>query len=136
MAVPPRIDARLERLEELLRQLDGLRARGRSAYDEDPEVRLAIQHGLQLAIQICIDVAAHIVAASGRSGPDRYQDLFIDLRADGLDRDLAGRLAQAAGLRNILVHDYLDVDDEVVWGALDHLDDLRGFALFVVRRFD
>jgi uncharacterized protein YutE (UPF0331/DUF86 family) len=136
MAVPPRIDARLERLEELLRQLDGFRARGRSAYDEDPEVKLATQHGLQLAIQICIDIAAHIAAASGRPGPDRYQDLFIDLRADGLDRDLAARLALAAGLRNILVHDYLDVDDEVVWGALDHLDELREFAGFVVERLD
>jgi uncharacterized protein YutE (UPF0331/DUF86 family) len=136
LAVPPRIDARLERLEELLLQLDGFRARGRSAYDGDPEVKLATQHGLQLAIQICIDIAAYLVAASGRSGPDRYQDLFADLRIDGLDDHLAARLGQAAGLRNILVHDYLDIDDEVVWGALDHLEDLREFAAFVVQRLD
>jgi uncharacterized protein YutE (UPF0331/DUF86 family) len=136
MAVPPRIDARLERLEGLLTQLEGFRARGRGAYEEEPEARLATQHALQLAIQICIDVAAYLLAAAGRSAPDRYQDLFTDLRAEGLDERLASGLAQAAGLRNILVHDYLEVDDEIVWGALDHLDDLRGFASYVLDRLD
>jgi hypothetical protein len=40
MAVPPRIDARLERLEQLLGRLEGFRARGRAAYQEDPDVSL------------------------------------------------------------------------------------------------
>ncbi len=31
-------------------------------------------------------------------------------------------------MRDILVHGYLDVDDELVWEALGRLDDLRGFA--------
>jgi len=35
-----------------------------------------------------------------------------------------------------LVHDYLDLDENVVWGALGHLDDLRGFAAFVVTKLD
>lgn len=136
MAVPPRIDVRLERLEDLLGRLEGFRARGRGSYEEDVEARLATQHALQLAIQICIDVAAHLVAASGRPAPDRYQDLFSDLRGDGLDERLAQGLSQAAGLRNILVHDYLDVDDGVIWGALDHLDELRDFAAFALARLD
>jgi uncharacterized protein YutE (UPF0331/DUF86 family) len=100
MAVPPRIDARLERLEDLLAQLEGFRGRGRAAYEKEAEVRLATQHALQLAIQICIDVAAYLLAAAGRPAPDRYQDLFTDLRPEGLDERLAGGLAQAAGLRN------------------------------------
>jgi hypothetical protein len=47
-----------------------------------------------------------------------------------LDAELAERLGDAAGMRNILVHGYLDVDDEAVWGALARLDDLRQFAAF------
>jgi uncharacterized protein YutE (UPF0331/DUF86 family) len=50
-----------------------------------------------------------------------------------LDKGLAERLAAAAGLRNILVHDYLEIDDDVLWRTLDHLDDLRDFAAFALR---
>jgi uncharacterized protein YutE (UPF0331/DUF86 family) len=34
---------------------------------------------------------------------------------------------------NILVHDYLDVDDEAVWKVLDRLGDLRAFAVTAQR---
>lgn len=44
-----------------------------------------------------------------------------------LDR-LAERLGSAADMRNVLVHGYLDVDDEAVWDAFGRLDDLREFA--------
>jgi uncharacterized protein YutE (UPF0331/DUF86 family) len=49
---------------------------------------------------------------------------------------LAARLADAAGMRNVLVHGYLDIDDEAVWGALEHLDDLREFAAFARGQLD
>jgi uncharacterized protein YutE (UPF0331/DUF86 family) len=136
MAVPPRIDERLERLEELIGRLDDIRRRGRSAYDEDAELRLATQHGLQLSIQICIDVAARILASTGHKAPDRYQGLFTDLKSEGLDERLASDLARAAGLRNILVHDYLEIDDDIIWEALEHLGDLREFAVYVVGRLE
>jgi uncharacterized protein YutE (UPF0331/DUF86 family) len=45
-------------------------------------------------------------------------------------------VAAATGLRNILVHDYIDLDESVVWGALGLLDDLREFAAFVVTKLN
>lgn len=33
-----------------------------------------------------------------------------------------------AGMRNILVHEYLEIDPRHVWRALGRLDDLRTFA--------
>jgi uncharacterized protein YutE (UPF0331/DUF86 family) len=129
----PSVESRLGRLEELLGELEEIRAGGREAYDARFGVRLATQHALQLAIQCCIDIAAHL-AADRAAAPDRYADYFDALRPDGLAPALADRLELAVGLRNILVHDYLDIDEDIVWGALDHLDDLRGFAAFVVGR--
>jgi uncharacterized protein YutE (UPF0331/DUF86 family) len=136
LADAPRIDSRLGRLDELLASLEVVHERGRGAYDGDPDVADATRYRLQLAVQVCIDLAAHLVARSGRRIPDRYKDLFTDLVADGLEPKLASRLSEAAGFRNVIVHDYLDVDDEVVWGSLDHLDDLRDFAGFVVAQLD
>jgi len=110
--------------------MEAIRAAGRDAYMADFRTRLAADHAIQLAVQICIDVGAHLIAELGLEPPSDYRDVFESLRGDGLDPELAGRLAEAAGMRNILVHGYLEVDDEVVWGALDRLDDLRHFAAF------
>jgi uncharacterized protein YutE (UPF0331/DUF86 family) len=119
---------RLQRLDELLRELDAIRAGGRDAYMAEPRTRLATEHALQLAIQSCIDIGAHLISELGLTAPADYRGVFASLASAGLEQGLAERLAAAAGMRNILVHGYLDVDSQLVWDALARLDDLRAFA--------
>jgi uncharacterized protein YutE (UPF0331/DUF86 family) len=133
---PASIEERLERLSELLDQSEQIRAAGREEYAADFRTRLAAQHAIQLAIQICIDIAAHLIAELGPKMPADYRGVFEVLCPEGLDDELAQRLASAAGMRNVLVHGYPEVDDEVVWDALDHLDDLRQFAAFAQSQVD
>jgi uncharacterized protein YutE (UPF0331/DUF86 family) len=45
-----------------------------------------------------------------------------------LDANLGGRLRQAVGFRNILVHQYVDLDDDRVVSSLDDVADLRAFV--------
>jgi uncharacterized protein YutE (UPF0331/DUF86 family) len=130
------IESRLERLRLLLAELDEISEGGRAAYDAGPRLRLATERGLQLAIQVCIDIAGHLVAELDLPLPADYRGLFVALTAADLDPGLSDRLAAATGLRNVLVHDYLELDENVVWEALDRLDDLREFAAFVVQRLD
>lgn len=122
------VESRLDRLSELLDELEEIRAAGHDAYTADFRSRLAAQHAIQLAIQVCIDIGAHLIAELGLRMPADYRGVFDALRPEGLDAELAERLAAAAGMRNVLVHGYLDVDDEIVWDTLAHLDDLRQFA--------
>ena len=128
------VATRLDRLTPLLEELEEIRAAGHDAYMADFRSRLAADHAVQLAVQICIDVGAHLIAELGLEVPSGYRGIFESLRSAGLDPQLTERLADAAGMRNILVHGYLEVDDEAVWGALDHLDDLRQFAAFTQRQ--
>jgi uncharacterized protein YutE (UPF0331/DUF86 family) len=131
------IRLRLGRLEWLLEQLERNRARGRSAYRADANLRGATERYLQLAEQICIDVGAQLVSELSARPPTDYADIFRSLAAGGhLGRALSDRLIAAAKQRNLLVHLYLEVDDEEVWESLDHLDDLRAFAEFVQRLLD
>lgn len=66
-----------------------------------------------------------------------YAGVFGSLRAGGvIDAELAARLARAAGQRNLLVHDYLAIDDRIVFGSLASLADLRRFATAVQRLLD
>ncbi len=125
-----RIGARLDRLERLLERLAAVHARGEEAYLTDDGVRAATERWLQLAIQACIDIGAQLVSELSVDPPSDYGGVFRALAAAGhLDQDLAEKLARAAGLRNLLVHMYLDLDDREVFASLARLDDLRAFAL-------
>ena len=53
---------------------------------------------------------------------------MVDADSVFANSDLAGRLGDAAGLRNLLVHDYGDIDHARLWDTLGELDDLRSFA--------
>lgn len=120
----------------MVEELERIRAEGREVYDTDLKTRLAADHAIQVSVQACLDVGAHLVAEFGLHAPDDYRGVFDSLRPAGLDPGLADRLEDAAGMRNVLVHGYLDVDRSIVWEALERLDDLRQFAAFVRGKMD
>jgi uncharacterized protein YutE (UPF0331/DUF86 family) len=63
------------------------------------------------AVQIVIDLATSVCVSRGLGVPPTYGDAFRLLAADGLiTPDLAGRLAKAAGFRNLVVHAYAELD--------------------------
>lgn len=136
MVDPESIETRLSRLAELLAELERIRREGRAAYDAGLRAHLACQRALQLAIQTCIDIGTHLISEHELEMPSDYRGVFSALRPLGLSAELAERLGSAAGLRNVLVHDYLKIDDDLVWGALDDLDDLRSFAAFAATLLD
>lgn len=45
-----------------------------------------------------------------------------------LDAELAASMRRAVGFRNVLVHEYVAVDDAVVVSRLQDLSDLQGFV--------
>ena len=64
--------ARLQRLERLIDQLERVRAGGESAYLADEDLRMMSERRLELAIQICIDIGAHLVSELSARAPGDY----------------------------------------------------------------
>ena len=129
-----RIADRLRHLDELLDELDAVRAAGRTAYALSRPVRRQTLHDLQIAIQTCIDVSAHLIAELGLGTPRDYADVFVRLAERSvLERPRAERLADAARLRSLLVHEYHRVDEDRIFELLGELDDLRAFAAAALR---
>jgi uncharacterized protein YutE (UPF0331/DUF86 family) len=123
------VEARLARLGRELSMIERVRGAGRDRFLADDGLQHQAERALQLAIQMCIWVGAHLVAARGLRAPDGYRDVFERLsRADALDAALAERLKDAVGQRNLLVHGYVDVDAAVIWEKLAEVEDLRRFA--------
>jgi uncharacterized protein YutE (UPF0331/DUF86 family) len=131
---PERVSDRLARLEHLLRLLEAVREDGEERYLADEDLRLRAERALQLALQICLDVATHLGTEMALAAPRTYREVFAGLAQAGiLDRALAARLQEAAGLRNLLVHGYAELDDRRIFAALGRLDDLRAFAAAAAR---
>jgi uncharacterized protein YutE (UPF0331/DUF86 family) len=90
---------------------------------------------LFLAIQECIDLAAHWVADAGWGSPDDAGSTF-DVLADrgAIDRDAAGALRLAAGLRNRIAHGYAMLDYRRVQAeGVNGIPGLRAFLMAVAR---
>ena len=131
---PPIVRRRLRRLERCLRTLQALRAGGRAAFLSDPVVQDCAERNAEIAAQSCADVALHIVSAAGRAAPETYADAVRALAEEGIvSPELAERIAAVVRLRNILVHDYIDVDHGRLFDELGWMDDAIAFAEAVER---
>ncbi len=93
-----------------------------------------VERLLQTAIQNVIDIGAHVLADLGDNAWDEYRDIPERLAAHGvLPAELVPSLRAMIGLRNILVHQYLDVDVEKISAVLrKNLDDFDRFAVAMV----
>jgi uncharacterized protein YutE (UPF0331/DUF86 family) len=132
-----RVEARIQRLEELIERLDEVCRAGEDAYLANDQQRAATERWLQVAVQICIDLGTQLVTEQSARPPSDYADVFKILGEKGvIPSDLAQRLADAAKQRNLIVHLYMEIDDRSVFASLAHLDDLREFAASLERMAD
>ena len=122
------INDRLTYIDAMLARLKSRRSLSVEEFHTDLERRDATLYQLQTCIEAMTDIANHLVAALGLRKPRDRGDLFSILgEEDILDHTLAQRLAEAVGLRNILVHGYL-VLDTVYWTIQEDLGDIEGFC--------
>ncbi|HSL08004.1 MAG TPA: DUF86 domain-containing protein [Pseudonocardiaceae bacterium] len=96
---------------------------------------VGVKYTFVTAIEAGIDVAQHVCASEGWGPPRDNGDAIRLLGAHGvLSVDLADRLRRAVGFRNVLVHDYIEVDDGIVLERLANLADLDDFVAVVAAR--
>jgi uncharacterized protein YutE (UPF0331/DUF86 family) len=94
----------------------------------------AMKYRFVTAIEGVARVANHLVVSEGWGAPESNADAVARLAEQSvIDGALAGRLGRAVGFRNVLVHQYVEVDDDQVVAALDDLGDLEAFVTQVAR---
>jgi len=92
-----------------------------------------VKYTFVTAIEACVDVAQHICASEGWGPPQDNGDALSLLGSHGvLSLGLATRLRMAVGFRNVLVHEYVEVDDSIVLARLADPSDLDEFVTAVV----
>ncbi|MGY4107665.1 type VII toxin-antitoxin system HepT family RNase toxin [Aeromonas encheleia] len=75
----------------------------------------AAERTLQVSIEACIGVAKHWAKAlAGHTPQDAYQAFEILAQRGELSPDTLSGWRKIIGLRNALVHDYLNIDPEII----------------------
>jgi uncharacterized protein YutE (UPF0331/DUF86 family) len=79
-----------------------------------------IERMLEKIINRAIDINQHIVSRKGK-GDEKlggYEDTFYAMADIGVfEKDFAEKIAPSAGLRNRLVHEYDDIDKDIVFDS-------------------
>jgi uncharacterized protein YutE (UPF0331/DUF86 family) len=93
------------------------------------------KYSLLEIIEACIDISNHIVAAKMFGRVEEYREIFHMLgQRRVLDPNLALRLEDMAGFRNLLVHRYGDVDNLRVLDTIKNdLDDVLLFEKEIIQ---
>ena len=100
------------------------------AFVADRSAREIVTLNLFVALQECLSLASHWLADEGWEVPGTYAEVFRVLaERNVLDHDLAARMAEAAGLRNLIAHRYGVLDWTRIHDiASHHVEDLLRFC--------
>lgn len=123
----------VERLAELRRHLDhledlGPRVTGRTDLERDLSLHNDVLFSLLTVSQLVIDIAGELSAREGHRFEDYSGAVRNLVRMQGFDAALVEELSRIPGFRNVLIHEYVELDYEVVVRALRRLDPVREFA--------
>lgn len=85
---------------------------------------------LQRACEAVLDLAVYIVSTRKLGLPQTKREAFILLEENNIiDSKMSKNMQGMVGFRNIAVHDYKEIDEEILKDVIEnHLNDLLDFA--------
>ena len=122
-------------LSEYQKQVSEYSALTVEQYRGDWKIQRIVERTLQMMIELCADIANHVISDNGLRTPETYADTFRVLAENSvLTSDQLAVMEKMAKFRNIVVHQYETVDAEIVILVLRrHLDDFKQFSDSVVQ---
>lgn len=132
------IEHRLESLRRCVARIEAKRPAALKDLQTDADLQDILSVNLERAVQLCVDISNHLIAASDARPPASMGEAFDVLAEEGiLPFELAKRMRKAVGFRNIAVHAYQKIDWAIVFDIAHHrLNDFQEFARHVSAAVD
>lgn len=126
---------KLSDLSDLCGQMREYRGTTARRYAGDWKTQRIVERTLQMMVEICLDVANHVISDKGYRRPVGYADHFTVLHENKvLSGRLSARMEKMAKFRNLIVHNYDKIDAEIVVGILKkNISDFDAFKIAVVK---
>ena len=124
------IEQKLESLRRCLARIEAKCPQEAAALAADADVQDIVSLNLTRAVQLAVDIGAHLIAGMAVLPPDTMGQTFDRLAEAGLiGSELATRLKKAVGFRNIAIHNYEAIDWAIVHSICRHrLSDFTDYA--------
>jgi uncharacterized protein YutE (UPF0331/DUF86 family) len=129
-------DLIIAKASSLKRHLNRIKEKGDTDLEtflKDLDRQESILFNLQMAIQNCIDIAAHIISEEGFGVPGSTNEMFYVLEDNGyISVDITEKMVKAVGFRNFIVHEYGKVELKQVFEvAKKEMEDLEKYLLSI-----
>lgn len=110
------IRRKLSRLNMYLDKLAPLSKMTFEEYSKNDLISSAAERYIQLIVECASDINNHVVVEKESRPPEDYTSSFVKAAEVGLiTRELADRIKGSGGMRNILVHEYMEIDNKKVF---------------------
>jgi len=122
--------AKLDSLQRCLARIQSKIPQSVEELEDDLDKQDIISLNLTRAVQVCVDIATHIIADFNTPPPTSMSQSFDHLcKLNVISTATCERMKKAVGFRNISVHEYQSIDWQIVYMIITvHLDDFKEFG--------
>jgi uncharacterized protein YutE (UPF0331/DUF86 family) len=134
----PRIAALLERVRAEVAALHDIAGRSDDELQSDLHLLAAAKYRLIVAVEAAIDAGDHVIASEGLRASRSLADTFVSLMEAGwISAEISSSLQDAARFRNLLVHQYDEIDDgRVIEIVRTRTGDLTAYCRVLAERVE
>ncbi len=135
------IGRKIAQVDEYLSQVKEFSTLSLSSYKKDWKTQRIVERTLQILIEVCIDIANHIISDQGMRMPVGYADTFqVLMEHKVISRRLFNTMEKMAKFRNVVVHQYEKIDPGIVLSILhknlgDFITYKKAILAYLSRRY-
>ena len=129
------VGRKLAQIDTYLNQIREFSKISLSRYKTDWKTERIVERTLQILVEVCIDIANHIISDKEMRLPTGYADTFKVLEENKvIGKKLCERLEKMAKFRNVVVHQYETIDPAIVVSILHrNLGDLEKYKKAILQ---
>ena len=131
------IKQRLNQLSTSINKIERFKEMSLEEFLKDDIIQDVVEYNLFIAINMMIDIATHIVVDNNMGSPETLGEAFNILNKEKYLNDEETKVYRnMVGLRNILSHEYINIDKKIIYSILkNNLIDIKKFVIFVNDKF-
>ena len=127
------IEQHIQNMEEALANLSKYKNISFEEFQKDLSLIWIVEKGLEILIQNLLGIGAHLLASEIKNDWEDYGEVILKLGKHGvIPQEFSDQIKGMAGLRNILIHEYLRIDLNKLFDYLKYrLEDFIQFIRYI-----
>ena len=132
-----RIDDKIKDIKVYLKQLKEIVPDNIKVYTKDFKTKAACERYFERIAESVSDLSLLVIKEKDLHIPDEDKEYFEVLKNENIiSLELAKKLKEMKGMRNIIAHQYGSIDDELVYGVIseDLNEDVEEFIKIILEK--